>query len=173
MSKKSKDLETLGVLMDEVNEEKEQTDDEIQVVKTPVVPKTAVLADGSNLKKKIYNMKPKDPNAPKKERTPAQIEAWNKALASRQFNRESRKSEKDIIKGELEQKKIIAKKAVEEKIVKKAISIKKKQIKKEVMLDEVSDDETPMEEIKKVIQKRQNPPRSVNIETPKPKFFFM
>ena len=31
--------------MDEVNEEKEQTDDEIQVVKTPVV------------KKKIYNMK--------------------------------------------------------------------------------------------------------------------
>jgi hypothetical protein len=164
MSKKSKDLETLGVLMDEVNEEKEQTDDEIQVVKTPVV------------KKKIYNMKPKDPNAPKKERTPAQIEAWNKALASRQFNRESRKTEKEMIQEELNQKKTIAKKAVEEKIVKKAISIKKKQIKKEVMLDEVSDDETPMEEIKKVIQvKRQNPPRTVNVvpETPKPKFYFM
>jgi hypothetical protein len=133
--------------------------------------------------KKIYNVKPKDPNAPKKERTEAQKMAWEKALATRQANRENRKTVKETenerIARELKEKKDLAKKQVEDKIVKKAISIKKKAIKKEIILDEVSDDETPIEEIKQIVKKaqlRQQPPRQVNQPPPvyqKPKIIFM
>jgi hypothetical protein len=166
MNKKSEDLETLGVLSGDIQDVdlQNETDEELQVAKTP--------------KKRIYNVKPKDPNAPKKERTPAQIDAWNKALATRQANRDSRMTEKQKVAQDLKKKADMAKKAVEEKIVKKAISIKKKQIKKEILLDEVSDDETPVEEIKKIVKdKRQQPPRTVKVvnivEPPKPQFYFM
>ena len=165
MNKKSKDLETLGVLSGEPDVDlRSDTDDELQVIKTPLP-----------VKKRIYNVKPKDPDAPKKERTPAQVEAWNKALATRQANRESRMTEKKRIAEDLKKKADMAKKAVEDKIVKKAISIKKKQIKKEILLDEVSDDETPVEEIKKIVKdKRQQPPRTIKVvEPPKPQFYFM
>ena len=161
MPRKQKDLEVLEELVDEV----------------PTPEPDPVESDGEMeikpQKKRIYNVKPKDPNAPKKERTPAQIEAWNKALATRQVNRENRKTEKETekerIARELNEKKLLAKKQVEYKIVKKAISIKKKAIKKEIILDEISDDETPMEEIKKIVKRqqtkpqvRQQPPSQVN-----------
>ena len=166
MNKKVEDLETLEVLSGDIPDVdlQNETDDDLQVAKTP-----------KTVKKRVYNVKPKDPNAPKKERTPAQIEAWNKALATRQANRDSRLTEKQKVVEDLKKKADVAKKAVEEKIVKKAISIKKKQIKKEIMLDEVSDDETPVEEIKKIVkEKRQQPPRTVKVVEPeKPLFYFM
>jgi hypothetical protein len=166
MPKKQKDLEVLEELISvaptpEPIAENEESDGEMEL---------------KPQKKKIYNVKPKDPNTPKKERTPAQIEAWKKALAKRQANRETRMSEKETekerIARELNEKKILAKKQVEDKIVKKAISIKKKAIKKEIILDEISDDETPIEEIKQIVRKqtatRQQPVRQVNtvVQTP-------
>ena len=154
-----KDIETLEVLTDttplinENNETDGESDSELELKIT---------------KKKIYNVKPKDPNAPKKERTPAQIQAWNKALETRQMNREGRKvvkeTENERISREINEKKEQAKKSVEEKIVKKAVSIKKKQIKKEVILDEISDDDTPTETIKQIIRKQ--PSRSVKETVP-------
>lgn len=155
-----KDIETLEVLTDstplinENNETDGESDAELEL-KVPI-------------KKKIYNVKTKDPNAPKKERTPAQIQAWNKALETRQMNREGRKvvkeTENERIAREIKEKKEQAKKSVEEKIVKKAISIKKKQIKKEVILDEISDDDTPIETIKQIVRKQPN--RSVKNDVP-------
>lgn len=133
-------------------------------------------------KKKVYNVKPKDPNAPKKERTEAQKKAWEKALATRQANRESRLKEKEQLNQVVVEQKKIAKQAVEQKIVKKAISIKKKQIKKEEVLDEISDDETPYEEVKQIAKKTANKRASQakpQIDTPeyqppqKPSFIFM
>lgn len=133
-------------------------------------------------KKKVYNVKPKDPNAPKKERTEAQKKAWEKALATRQANRESRLKEKEQLNQVVVEQKKIAKQAVEQKIVKKAISIKKKQIKKEEVLDEISDDETSYEEVKHIAKKTANKRASQakpQIDTPeyqqpqKPSFVFM
>jgi len=153
MPKKQKDLEVLEELVSEP-EPLEESDGEMEL---------------KPQKKRIYNVKPKDPNAPKRDRTEAQRMAWDKALATRQANRDNRKivkeTEKERIARELNEKKLLAKKQVEDKIVKKAISIKKKAIKKEIILDEISDDDTPMEEIKQIVKKqavRQQPVRQVN-----------
>lgn len=86
---------------------------------------------------------------PKRERTEKQKEAFAKAQENRKLKIQERKEQL----GEIEQK---AKSELENKIVKKAISIKKKQIKRsEVLDDEVSDDDTPLEEIVKIVKKRQ------------------
>ena len=155
-----KDLETLEVLtssaplVNENNETDGESDSELEL---------KILK-----KKKIYNVKPKDPYAPKKVRTPAQINAWNKALETRQMNREGRKvvkeTENERVAREIKEKKEQAKKSVEEKIVKKAISIKKKQIKKEVILDEISDDDTSIGTIKQIVRKQSS--RSVKPDVP-------
>ena len=137
----SEDLEQLEILEEQKEEEVE--DDNIQKTKS--------------VKKKIYNVKPKDPDAPKKERTPAQKLAWEKALATRKANRDARLKEKQTMNEVIEEQKKISKKKVEDKIVKKAISIKKKQIKKEEVLDEISDDETSYEEIKKIAKAKPRP----------------
>ena len=161
MSRKQKDLEILEKLATEfapTPEPVEESDGEMEI---------------KPQKKRIYNVKPKDPNAPKRERTEAQKIAWEKALATRQANRDNRKTaketEKERIARELNEKKLLAKKQVEDKIVRKAISIKKKAIKKEIILDEISDDDTPIEEIKQIVKRqqskppvRQQPPRQVN-----------
>lgn len=82
----------------------------------------------------------------KKPRTPKQLEAFEKAKAIRDANAKKRKEEAER-KAEEERK------LIEEKLVKKAIALKKKQIKKQAVLDSISDDETPLEEIKKVVEK--------------------
>lgn len=150
MPRKQKDLEVLEELIALPEDAVEESDGEMEI---------------KPQKKRIYNVKPKDPNAPKRERTEAQRLAWDKALATRQANRDNRKiekeTEKERIARELNEKKLLAKKQVEDKIVQKAISIKKKAIKKEIILDEISDDDTPIEDIKKIV-KRQQPVRQVN-----------
>ena len=57
------------------------------------------------------------------------------------------------------------KKIKEEKLIKKAIAIKKKQIKKQAILDEISDDDTPIQKIKKIVEKQE----PVIVEPEKPK----
>jgi hypothetical protein len=160
MPRKQKDLEILEKLTTAPELPVEESDGEMEV---------------KPQKKRIYNVKPKDPNAPKKERTEAQKLAWEKALATRQANRDNRKvvkeTEKERIARELKEKTLLAKKQVEDKIVRKAISIKKKAIKKEIILDEISDDETPMEEIKQIVKRqqvKQQPVRQVNQQVIKP-----
>ena len=167
MPRKQKDLEVLEELI-AAPEPVEGSDGEMEI---------------KPQKKRIYNVKPKDPNAPKRERTEAQRLAWDKALATRQANRDFRMTEKETekerIARELNEKKMLAKKQVEDKIVRKAISIKKKAIKQEIILDEISDDETSMEEIKKIVRTtRQQPVRQMNqpIQQPIkqiPKIIFM
>ena len=90
--------------------------------------------------------KPKTIKRVKKERTPAQLKAFEKARETARVNAEIRKAERDL-RAEEERK------VIEEKVVKKAISVKKKQIKQQAVLDEISDDETDMVEIQKIVKK--------------------
>jgi hypothetical protein len=96
----------------------------------------------------------------KKPRTEKQIEAFKKASAIRDANRNKRKED--------------GKKEMEEKILKKAISIKKKQIKKAYTIDDISDDETPIEQIRAMTPPPQRPIQQ--IQQPiikKPQFYFL
>lgn len=137
--------EDLEILTEEVIEEEQPvSEDECIQVKKPV-------------KKPIYKKKEPIEPKPKRERTPAQIAAWEKCLANRQKNREDRKKIQDEdAKLLAEYKKQLAKKA-ESKVVKKAVGIKKKAIVREQDLDEISEDETPIEVVKEIIKKRRQP----------------
>lgn len=137
--------EDLEILTEEVIEEEQPvSEDECIQVKKPV-------------KKPIYKKKEPTEPKPKRERTPAQIAAWEKCLANRSKNREDRKKIQDEdAKLLAEYKKQLAKKA-ESKVVKKAVGIKKKAIIREQDLDEISEDETPLETVKEIIKKRRQP----------------
>ena len=91
---------------------------------------------------------------PKKKLTEKQLEALKKGQEKRNDNRVKNKLERE--KKEEEERKIL-----EEKLVKKAISIKKKQIKKQAVLDEISDDETPIEKVKAIATKIDEPKKPV------------
>lgn len=89
--------------------------------------------------------------APKKPRTPKQLEAFEKAKAIRDANYAKRKEEAQR-KAEEERK------LLEEKLVKKAIAVKKKQIKQQKILDEIpSDDDAPVQKVKTEAVKKVNP----------------
>jgi len=139
--------EHLEVLTEEIVEEQPVSEDECIQIKKPV-------------KKPIYKKKqPKEGEEPKpkRERTPAQIAAWERCIASRTKNREDRKQiQNEDAKILAEYKKQLAKKT-ENKIVKKAVGIKKKQIIREEEIDELSEDETPIEVVKEIIKKRRQP----------------
>ena len=140
--------EDLEVLTEEVVEEEQPvSEDECIQIKKPVkrkVYKKKELSEGEEPKQK-------------RERTPAQIAAWEKCLANRQKNREDRKKKQDEdAKLSDEYKKQLAKKT-ETKIMKKAVGIKKKQIVREEEIDEISEDETPIEVVKEIIKKRRQP----------------
>lgn len=154
-------LEELDILEDKPEEVESVSDDELEV-KKKVVKKP---------KESVYKLKPKDPNAPKKERSAGQIAAWEKALEKRQGNRDSRAVIKESMSQSLKEKQLASKILIEKKIVSKAISIKKKQIRKEAMLDEVSDDDTDIEIVKKQIRKQ--PSRTVNQPDNKVSFNFI
>jgi hypothetical protein len=140
--------EDLAILSEEIVEEEQPvSEDECIQIKKPV-------------KKKVYKKKEpvegEEPK-PKRERTPAQIAAWERCLANRTKNREDRKKIQDEdAKLLTEYKKQLAKKT-ETKIVKKAVGIKKKQIVREEEIDEISEDETPIEVVKEIIKKRRQP----------------
>lgn len=70
----------------------------------------------------------------KKERTPAQVAAFKKAMEVRDANKAKRQEEKKALEE-------MAKKQLEEKIVRKAIAIKKKQIKQEKIVEPESESE--------------------------------
>lgn len=108
--------------------------------------------------------KPKTIMRVKKERTPAQLKAFEKARETARVNAEIRKADRDLVAQE-------ERKLVEEKLVKKAISVKKKQIKKQAVLDEISDDETDMVEIEKIVKKlpaKNSEPIPIELPAPKP-----
>ncbi len=144
--------EDLEILTEEVIEEEQPvSEDECIQVKKPV-------------KKPIYKKKEPTEPKPKRERTPAQIAAWEKCLANRTKNREDRKKVQDEdAKLLAEYKKQLAKKA-ESKVVKKAVGIKKKAIVREQDLDEISEDETPIEVVKEIIKKRRQPAPKKQVE---------
>lgn len=149
--------EDLEVLTEDVVEEEQVvSEDECIQVKKPV-------------KKPIYKKKEPAEPKPKRERTQAQKEAWERCLASRQKNRQDRKNIQDEdAKLLAEYKKQLAKKT-ENKIVKKAVGIKKKQIVREEEIDEISEDETPIEVVKEIIKKRRQPAPTKQLPSkPKP-----
>lgn len=141
----------------------EEEDDDIQAEKVMKEKEKPLSVSSIKRQLKTYNVKPKDPDKPKRERTQKQIDAFQKVLEIRQIKRDERKLIKETIhekmKREILEKEEEAKQALEDKIVKKAISIKKKQIKKEVVLDEISDDDDDIEEVKKIVKKRSQPIR--------------
>lgn len=110
-----------------------------------------------------------------KERSPAQIKAWEKALATRQRNRDLRAKEKKTQDDE-------KKKKLSKKVVKKAVRIKKKEIVSDAILNELSDESSDSDsdiEIQKVKQyikakkekrltkkKKEEPPMQEEIVTP-------
>jgi hypothetical protein len=91
---------------------------------------------------------------PKKKLTEKQLEALKKGQDKRNDNRVKNKLARE--KKEEEERKIL-----EEKLVKKAIAIKKKQIKKQAILDDISDDETPIEKVKAIATKIDEPKKPV------------
>jgi len=81
-----------------------------------------------------------------KERSPAQIKAWEKALATRQRNRDLRAKEKKVQEDE-------KKKKLSKKVVKKAVRIKKKEIVSDAILNELSDESSDSDDSDIDIQK--------------------
>lgn len=102
------------------NEEKEEIDEpEEEIVETIQAVKPSI--------------------ALKKERTPKQIETFEKARLAREASIKKKKEEAERLA--LEEKKI-----KEEKLIKKAVAVRKKQLKREELLNELSDDdETPVQ----------------------------
>ena len=88
----------------------------------------------------------KSNNGLKKERTPKQIETFEKARITREANIKKKKEEAERLA--IEEKKI-----KEEKLIKKAVAVRKKQLKREELLNEISDDETPVQKDKEVVKK--------------------
>jgi hypothetical protein len=90
--------------------------------------------------------KPKREYKPRPPKTQAQLDAFKKAVATRDANAKRRREEAEKILAE-------SKKETEEKVVKKAIAIKKKQIKAQLALEELSDDDEPIEVVKQKVKK--------------------
>ena len=100
---------------------------------------------------------PKRIHRPRPPKTPAQLEAFKKAVAVRTANSKRRKDAADELLAQ-------TKKETEDKVVRKAIAIKKKQIKAQIALEEISSDDEPIEVIKQKIKKV--------VERPPPKITF-
>lgn len=109
----------------------EESDDEIIEIKKP---------------KKTPLGKPK--KVEKRERTPAQIAAWERCLQKRAEARAARTEIKKNDEKLLAEYKESLKKKQVKKVVKKAEAIKKKAIMLDEDLDEISDDDTPIEVVK-------------------------
>ena len=105
----------------------------------------------------------------KKERTPAQIAAFEKCRAKREENRLLRKQER-------EKEAQLKKKKTEEKIVKKAVNIKKREKLEQAIIEssesEDSDSEPDIQAVKKYVakkkQKRRQPKRAPPSPPPSP-----
>lgn len=124
--------------MSEIKEEIESSDEEVP---TPVV-------------------KPKRESKPRPPKTQKQIDAFKKAIETRNANAKMRREAADKMLAE-------AKTETETKIVKKALAIKKRQVKAQLALEEISDDDEPIEIIKQKVKKvTERPP-------PKPSFTFV
>lgn len=82
----------------------------------------------------------------KKQKTPAQMAAFAKALKTREENTRRRKEEAARLEAD-------ARKELEASVVKKAVSIKKKQIKAQLALDEISDDDEPIQAVRERVKK--------------------
>ena len=105
-------------------------------------------------------VKPKRQYTPRPAKTEKQMEAFQKAIATRDANAKRRKEEADKMLAQ-------SKKETEDKVVKKALSIKKKQIKAQLALEEISDDDEPIEVVKQKVKRvAERPP-------PKPVFTFV
>ena len=102
---------------------------------------------------------PKRPYKPRPPKTAAQLEAFKKAVATRNANAKRRKDAADELLAQ-------SKKETEDKVVRKAISIKKKQLKAQIALEEISSDDEPIEVIKQKVKK-------VVERAPKPSFTFV
>jgi hypothetical protein len=111
-----------------------ETLETLEILEEPLEEKVEEESYSLQKKKSVYNLKPKDPNAPKKEKSEKQKEAWAKAISKRTENREARKNVKF-------EEDVVFKKELDEKIVKKAIAIKKKQITKAKIIEMSESDE--------------------------------
>lgn len=100
-----------------------------------------------------------------KERTPAQKEAWAKALATRQRNREARKKEQE------EQNEVVKEK-IKKRVVKKAVKLKKKEIINEAILNELSeessDEDIDIQKVKQYVKRKKEKRAVVKPRSPSP-----
>jgi hypothetical protein len=103
---------------------------------------------------------PKRAFKPRPPKTPAQLEAFKKAVATRAENSKRRKDAADELLAQ-------SKKETEDKVIRKAIAIKKKQLKAQIALEEISSDDEPIEVIKQKVKK------VVDRPPPKPVFTFV
>jgi len=105
-------------------------------------------------------VKPKREYKPRPPKTEKQLEAFQKAIATRDANAKKRKEAAEKMLAQ-------SKKEMEDKVVKKALSIKKKQIKAQLALEEISDDDEPIEVVKQKVKK------VAERTPPKPMFVFV
>ena len=115
----------------------------------------------------------------KKQRSEAQIKAFENCRLKRDYNRKSRMDKRNEDEN---LRKTVVKKKTDEKIVKKALQIKKKEIVSQAILDDSSDSDSDIdiEIVKKIIKKKQekkkkkggNEKEKKEVEVSKPTYFF-
>ena len=157
-------------------EEEEVICEEVAEPEPPVAPKKKILkkkqpdpdldeSDGETIEiiKKPPKPTPmrkrepkvKDPDAPKRERTPAQIAAWERCLAARKVKEAEKYALREKENAEIAKyKQSLAKKQTKQ-VVKKAVNVKKKYAMVDEVLDEISDGEDiPIEVVTQKIKER-------------------
>lgn len=99
--------------------------------------------------------KQKDPNAPKKERTPAQIAAWERCVAARKAREAERYALREKEMEDIKKYKDSLAKKQTRNVIKKAVNVKKKYAVVDEVLDDISDGEDiPIEVVKHAIKQR-------------------
>lgn len=99
--------------------------------------------------------KPKDPDAPKRERTPAQIAAWERCCAARKAREAERYALREKEMEDIKKYKDSLAKKQTRNVIKKAVNVKKKYAVVDEVLDDISDGEDiPIEVVKHAIKQR-------------------
>jgi len=186
----TKSQKKIEILPEEDHTDNEYSEDEdLLVLEKPIVEKPKKerkkRVDAKLVLDPVYaKREPK----PKKERSPAQIAAWEATLKRREEVRQERMGKRDALKQTHEKEKVLArrlaeyelnkkveeeKKRIEEQLVKKAIAVKKRALKKQALLDEISasDDEEPV--IAKRLQLPKKYPPAVTASHQTPRYVFL
>lgn len=146
----------------------DETGDELELLEKPVEKSKR----GRKPHPKVQCYAPRTKPNVKKERTQAQIDAWNRCSEARLAKKAERDAQRAEAKKEIEQirknTEMTAKKAVQDKLVRKAIEVKKKQIRQEKALEEISCSEDELDDVRQYIAQRRQAKKAQPVQPPPP-----